>query len=344
MLLINAANCSNDIFLDAFQKKLNINRDISNIRNPYMYNKKTLLSFAINAGDSKLIDYIIKGKPNLDSSFLTFNDSMGEDLQSASYTSMHDACYLGDVSTVKKLIKAGAFVDSTSSIDESPLMSAVLSKSVNSDDILKLLINSNANVNWTNIFGESPLYYISNKVYNYKDKLTTLIESGCSIDSIDHQGQTCIEKYVLDDSLGLLDMSLNKVDVNDSFAALQGFNLAIAKGKINAVKYFIESGINFNSFNNPNSRPAIFSAILHKNKDLILYFLRKGSNPYLKNSDKNGIEFYLKSIFNGQKCDIDKKIKECIDVLECCESIFKEELDIKSSLSTNNNSNSLCKI
>ena len=86
---------------------------------------------------------------------------------------LHEACTFGRINNVKRLIQEGADVNwKISTRGDTPLMSAALSAAPNAVDVVRLLLDSGADVNSTSDGRNTALHYAA---ANNKDGVVRLL-------------------------------------------------------------------------------------------------------------------------------------------------------------------------
>lgn len=106
----------------------------------------------------------------------------------AEISTIHLAAYLGDVTKVEGFIEKGVDVNiARGPKDDTPLHYAVKSRS-GSVDVIKLLVDSGADVNARNTSGDTPLHYAAK--YDRKDIFQLLVSKGADVVIKNDRGRT----------------------------------------------------------------------------------------------------------------------------------------------------------
>ena len=100
-----------------------------------------------------------------------------------------DAAEAGDILTVKKLLNAGAIIDSRNAHEETPLHQAVYNGNVK---MVKLLLEQGADVNAIDVAGNTPLHYVIINYWAIKSKeiAITLLLNDAKTDIKNKKGKT----------------------------------------------------------------------------------------------------------------------------------------------------------
>ncbi len=102
-----------------------------------------------------------------------------------------NAVNAGDINTIKKLLAEGRNINETDSNGATPLMYAIWNKK---PDVAKYLIESGANINAQDNFGNALIYAIQ---YKQHELITILIDKGADIESRNFLGETALVYAVL---------------------------------------------------------------------------------------------------------------------------------------------------
>ncbi|WP_158010123.1 ankyrin repeat domain-containing protein [Hymenobacter glacialis] len=117
---------------------------------------RALLSKMVVFGDAHMIEWMLAKQPSLD-----ISDNNG-------WTALHFAAQSHDVEVAKKLLRAGATVDTQDSYGNTPLWRATF-ESRGRGEMIKFLLANGANATLKNHSGSSPLE-LANTIANFDVK------------------------------------------------------------------------------------------------------------------------------------------------------------------------------
>ena len=141
-----------------------------------------------NAVDSKLV-VIHNLYPHI-KVFLNIDYKTPESKNTALLTAIFD----GAIDIVKYLIELGADLECTNSLGRTPLMEALI---LNKPNIAEMLINSGANVNAQDNFGETPIMHAINGILNSPENiLKLLLQKNANPNLEDYMHQSAIFKTI----------------------------------------------------------------------------------------------------------------------------------------------------
>jgi cytohesin len=219
------------------------------------------------------------------------------------------ACRLGDIDSVRILLKAGAQIDSPDSGDETPLFAAVRWRHIDmiryllaqgaqvnarrrsnsetalfeavrnrSFDILSVLIQNGADINLASASGDTPLMVAS--MSNDSEMVQFLGSNGAVFHSpnqellfaASHGNVEALRRAL---AAGATPNQSHEYGITPLMAAAQN-------GQTAAVKALIAAGASINAFDASHNTPLMY-AIEGRRTDTVLALLDAGANPELKN-------------------------------------------------------------
>ncbi|KAK3096914.1 hypothetical protein FSP39_004740 [Pinctada imbricata] len=171
------------------------------------------------------------------------------------------------IDTIKHMINCGADVNTASNIGITPLMDAIY---VRETPIVKVLLESGANPNVVNIFGQSSMF----RVFTIKD-FELLCKHGVHLNTKDKYGRTPLNEMFLYTSEQSPKSGITLSESVASFPPL--------------AEILIERGLNPNERDMYNSTPLHYAA-WYGHPDMTSILLKHGADPEL--SDKSGFTPY----------------------------------------------------
>jgi ankyrin repeat protein len=196
---------------------------------------------------------------------------------------------------VRRLIKAGA--DLNRNGDSSPL---IIACRTNNEKIVEILIDSGADIDYTDKNGDTALIHMSGS--DYPNIVNILLNRGANINFIGYIGETALFNAVRLQKENILDILLNR-GANVNIKNIHGetaLMVAVINGYANIVNKLITKGADQTITNNHGNTPLKFIERKLKNDNEELLML---NNP--KNNSQFMIEEWIKSIEKIIKNDKD---------------------------------------
>ncbi|KAK2706236.1 hypothetical protein QYM36_016318 [Artemia franciscana] len=189
-----------------------------------------------------------------------------------------DLCNLGKESAdlCNLLIQSGAELDATNVYGETPLGTAIRTSNL---DLVKLLLKHGANPNCGESFGSAPPLHMAIIIMAAKegsaDVCNLLIKSGAEIDATDVDGETPLGTAIKTSNLDLVKLLLKR-GANPNCG--ECLHLAVKKGGADLCNLLIKSGAELDATNVYGETP-LGTAIKTSNLDLVKLLLKLGANP-----------------------------------------------------------------
>lgn len=208
---------------------------------------------------------------------------------------LHAAADIGDPALARDLIEAGAVVNAVDYKLQTPLHWAVGQRrpllaelileyqkverisppaSLSQEETVKVLLCSGANLEAKDADGFTPLLKASH--WNSDTAARLLIEAGADVNTHDETGWTPLLSGRSARTLELL--IARGADLKATRRGWDALSYACNSGRLEAVRFLIEHGLNVNPLGVPNRTP-LHSAALLGHKDIVALLLARGADP-----------------------------------------------------------------
>ena len=218
-------------------------------------------------------------------SLVFYEDSMhgGQVKRAPTGLSMIDACYLGELEIVIKLLQEGASVNAKDEVGVSALSYA---SDRGHNEIVELLLTHGANVNARSDIGSTPL--MNAAFMGHYKIVRLLIEHGADIKAQSVEGTTALMNAAANGHGDIVKILLAKgANLNAcEVCGLTALWNAIAGGYTDIVKVLIDSGADINIKANDGST-ALMNAVYVGNRDMVKMLLQAGAEVNVQS--QNGL-------------------------------------------------------
>ena len=211
------------------------------------------------------------------------------------YNSLHTACFYNEIHIVRWLIEELQMnIEEQDDNGNTPLLIACIGSNLN---IIKYLINNNANIYHKNNLGESSILLGTEKDYLIPEYL---IVNGSNLSEIDYKGHTPLMKAIETKNLDLIEWMYNN-GASLSTKALNGDTPllhAVKQGSCKKiVEWLLEQNANVNESNNKKNT-VLHIAVSQRCIDLLPIFLQYGAKTTVNQYNKTYLD--LLSIYHLQ--------------------------------------------
>jgi len=215
-------------------------------------------------------------------------------------TALHYAAKAGHINVAEFLITKQANVNAKDKTDETPLNIAVVR---NREDIIKLLLAKGADVDVKNASGEAPLHSAAKSTS--KDIVELLITAGAEINVKNNDGQTPLD----------IALSQNRKDIEELLRSKGGIissiHVAAQMGDLGGVKALLEQGTDVNAQDDKGDT-ALHYAVHGGHKELVEFLIAKGAD--VNSKDKYGYSPLFSALWYENKDIIKLLVTKGADV------------------------------
>ncbi|KAI6171449.1 hypothetical protein M3Y97_01045800 [Aphelenchoides bicaudatus] len=192
---------------------------------------------------------------------------------------LHEAAFSDYIEIVKLLIESGADVNAKNNRGDTPIHRASQNGYI---EIVKFLVEKGADVNATNKDHQTPLHYANRKL----EVVKLLLESGANINATDAHGNTPLYYAVYDDKFEVVKYLVESgTDINaKGDYGRTALHIAALSGYIEIVKYLVESEADIDAKDKDGNTPLHWGAQNNKPEVIVKLLAESGSDVNAKNN------------------------------------------------------------